>query len=103
MSFELSEFNTYDWNKVFAFSDFDLSKVIKILYASEGWNDGDCWMIAGVLTDGRYFYIEAGCDYTGWDCQCSGSCSMSNTLDNLIRYEMTDNARYRFGINLHTM
>ena len=34
---------------------------------SEGENDGDPWLCLGELTDGRWFYLEAWCDYTGWD------------------------------------
>ncbi len=34
---------------------------------------------------GRYFYLAAGCDYTGWDCQASGYVEVSMDLERLIR------------------
>lgn len=46
---------------------FGRDDVAEIVAMSEGENDGDEWLIAGRLEDGRFFYIEAGCDYTGWD------------------------------------
>lgn len=32
-----------------------------------------------------YFYLAAGCDYTGWDCQASGYVEVSMDLERLIR------------------
>ena len=46
---------------------FTRANVVRILGMSEGENDGQSWMIDGVLDDNRWFYLEAGCDYTGWD------------------------------------
>lgn len=33
----------------------------------EGCNDEESWLAFGELNDGRFFYLEAWCDYTGWD------------------------------------
>ena len=41
--------------------------VKRILVLSEGENDGPEWLGIFDLWDGRYLYLEAGCDYTGWD------------------------------------
>lgn len=81
----------YDWREVFSFAGgetdshnfgiptpvlshtpcdatpFSREDVEEILAYSEGENDALDWLIAGKLKDGRYFMIEAGCDYTGWD------------------------------------
>lgn len=40
--------------------------VVEIYGMYEGMNEEEDWLIAGLLQDGRHFYIEAGCDYTGW-------------------------------------
>jgi hypothetical protein len=32
----------------------------------DGENDESSWLWVGVLTDGRYAFISAWCDYTGW-------------------------------------
>jgi hypothetical protein len=88
----LKVLNDYDWEEVFGFSgedacnygkpynlegvddtykvseeDFTREDVEKIYGLHEGENDEEDWLIAGKLNDGRYFMIEAGCDYTGWD------------------------------------
>lgn len=41
--------------------------VAEIFGMSEGENDRENWITAGRLWDGRWFVLEAGCDYTGWD------------------------------------
>jgi hypothetical protein len=41
--------------------------IIEILGIHEGKHDEDPWRIYGKLKDNRYFYLEAWCDYTGWD------------------------------------
>ena len=46
---------------------FDREDVAEIVFSREGEHDEMEWMIAGRLHDGRWFYLEAGCDYTGWD------------------------------------
>lgn len=46
---------------------FTTSDVAHVIAYDEGENDGPNWIIAGKLDDGRYFFLSAGCDYTGWD------------------------------------
>lgn len=108
--------DTYDWGEAFGYAGepamnhgspsavtgascavtgFARSDVAHILDKSEGENDGPSWMIAGVLNDGRFFFIEAGCDYTGWGCQSSGSSWVADTLGQLARFGLTDEARER--------
>lgn len=45
---------------------FTRLNVVEILASSEGENDESNWLIGGKLDDGRYFFISAGCDYSGW-------------------------------------
>ena len=55
------------WKEVFKYaSGFSQEDVCHILASDEGHNDGPDWVMAGMLCDGRYFVIRAGCDYTGW-------------------------------------
>lgn len=114
------DLTTYDWQSVLSFaagtclggaSDcgtpkrvdgetcteavFSESDIAIVLDSSEGERDGARWMIAGLLRDGRYFYIEAGCDYTGWDCQCGGTSWVADSLNSLLRGGLTDEARER--------
>lgn len=46
---------------------FTREDVKKILHIREGERDGDHWLMIGKLKDKRFFYLSAGCDYTGWD------------------------------------
>jgi hypothetical protein len=42
--------------------------IAAVLAVWEGEN-GDDWRWVVALTDGRFAFIQGGCDYTGWDCQ----------------------------------
>ena len=46
------------------FSRADVEHVEKL---SEGEHDEKDWLVVGRLKDGRWFFLSAGCDYTGWD------------------------------------
>lgn len=46
---------------------FGLAEVEHIEHSAEGENDENDWVTVGKLTDGRWFYLSAWCDYTGWD------------------------------------
>jgi hypothetical protein len=92
--------NSYDWREAFTYADFAIDDVATILAESEGENDGDSWLAVGILKDGRYFLLTAWCDYTGWDCQAGGESYTSGTLDDLIRWSMTDDNRTRLGYTL---
>lgn len=45
---------------------FGREDVVRIIGTVEGEPDTKDWEIAGQLRDGRWFYLSAGCDYTGW-------------------------------------
>lgn len=72
---------------------FRLADVEVIFDARPGEDDGAEWLIAGVLKDGRFFFIDAGCDYTGWDCRGGGTSWVSDTLRRLHDFGLTDEAR----------
>lgn len=46
---------------------FERMDVAEVIYIEEGERDERPWLLAGRLDDGRWFLLEAGCDYTGWD------------------------------------
>ena len=45
---------------------FTLGNVAHVEGAVAGDNDGPNWIVYGILDTGYWFYLEAGCDYTGW-------------------------------------
>lgn len=79
---------------------FTREDVKKIFGISDGERNERSWIIYGQLKDKRYFYLEAGCDYTGWDCRTDGSAITAGNKKDLIRYGLTAEARERFGITL---
>jgi hypothetical protein len=48
-------------------AEFTREDVVSIVGMADGEKDGPSWMGLFRLRDGRVAYVEAGCDYTGWD------------------------------------
>jgi hypothetical protein len=122
----LEALNEYDWAEAFGFagekgteaerwdgdadidpclpdvemdtSPFGREDVEEIAGISEGENDEEDWRIYGRLKDGRWFYLEAWCDYTGWDCRAGGHVKIARTREECERYALTDRARQKFGL-----
>ncbi len=94
------ELNNYDWREAFSFAPFSIEDVEEVLYAEEGWNDGDPWTGVFKLKDGRFGYVDAWCDYTGWDCQSGGDGAIRDSFEDLQRWELTSKIRRRLGIEL---
>lgn len=69
-----------------------------VLSADEGENDGPEWLLYGVAKDGRYFFLSAGCDYTGWDCQAGGTLTVAKTEREMLDFGMTKDNRDRLGV-----
>lgn len=60
---------------------FDLSQIKTLLACIPGANDEYSWHWVVSLEDGRYAYIQASCDYTGWDCQSSADYTITTTAE----------------------
>lgn len=103
------EENTFAWetnvrpafNSEVSLESFSREDVAHVVAYSEGENDGPAWLILGTLKDGRHFFIEASCDYTGWDCQAGGEVVVSHDLDHLIRYGLSKGNRSRLDLSLN--
>ena len=94
------DLNEYDWREAFSFASFPIEDVAEVIKAEEGQNDVDSWLAVGRLKNGTYFFLSAWCDYTGWDCQAGGGSEQAATLEDLIRWRMTDKDRSRLGYTL---
>lgn len=79
---------------------FGLADVAEVVAMSEGENDGPDWLVVVKLTDGRYAFVSAGCDYTGWDCQAGGRGMVSMSKSRLIRYGIGVGERSRLGLGV---
>lgn len=76
------------------------SDVAEIIAIEDGDRDGPQWIGVFKMRDGRYLFVEAGCDYTGWDCQSGGTGWMSPTLEECVWHGMNDSARDRLAEQL---
>lgn len=104
--------NDYDWKSAFGYCNcirnfvgcsnegFTIEDVEYIFETSEGQNDGESWLAVGKLKGGRFFFLAAWCDYTGWDCQAGGDSNVADTLDNLVRFCIGDRERQRLNMPL---
>lgn len=72
-----------------------VANVAEVIAASEGENDASSWVAIARLDDGRFAFVDAGCDYTGWDCQAWGVVWVSDSIENLWRFGVTEDARGR--------
>lgn len=117
---ELDELiNDYDWEEVFGegnggncngviqvippgapvnSSGVSRTKVVEIIAAVNGENDGNDWVGLFLLDDGRYLIAEGGCDYTGWDCQAGNSLCVAGSLEDAIKYGLNPEQQKRLGI-----
>lgn len=50
-------------------SMFKPDDIIDIVAEVPGANDEFDWWWVLAMTDGRFFLLSGGCDYTGWDCR----------------------------------
>lgn len=79
---------------------FGRPDVADIVWIEDGDNDGPDWLIGGTLKDGRWFFIAAGCDYTGWDCQSGGNAYVGSSREAIERFAMGESDRERLGVAL---
>jgi hypothetical protein len=92
------ELKDYDWKEAFSFGEQEREAVKSIIALDEGCNDGEPWIIVYKRNDDKYVYLEACCDYTGWDCQAGGYSEQADSLEQLIRGRLTDDARRRLQL-----
>jgi hypothetical protein len=72
--------------------------VVRIVASIDGENEGPDWAGIFELADGRFAAVEAGCDYTGWDCQADNRIAVARTEEAAVRYGLGDDNRRRlFG------
>lgn len=107
--------NDYNWQQAFMFgakpdlappyskmdnSGFTIDDIKFIIAYSVGENDAENWIAVVHLKDSRYAMVDAGCDYTGWDCRCWGTSAVAESLADIIRFGMDADKRKRLGLEL---
>lgn len=89
----------YDWSEAFAYATgFTIRDVAEVKAYANGHNDEDNWIGVFLLKDGRWAWLTAGCDYTGWDCQASGESHICDTLPELILGFVGEENAKRLGL-----
>lgn len=81
-------------------SGFTRADVVEVIAKSDGENDERSWLGFFRLRDGRYAFLTASCDYTGWDCQASGYAIVGGIAVDMIRFAMGREDRERLGLSL---
>lgn len=77
---------------------FNRRDIRHIIGISDGENDGADWIAVFLLWDGRYVFVSAGCDRTGWDCQSGMRAFVSDRLHTLAQFGMSPDERIRLGL-----
>lgn len=90
----------YNWKEAFEYAPFNTTDVAQVLHYAEGENDGDSWVGVFRLKDGKFGYVDAWCDYTGWDCRAGGDGDIADTFEELQRWKLTTKIRRRLNIAL---
>ena len=89
----------YDWNEAMRYAPFSMDDIVDVIAASEGMNEIEDWVAVVKLKEG-FGYVEAGCDYTGWDCRAGGTGGSHDDLDHLVRFMLTSKSRRRLNMAL---
>lgn len=79
---------------------FGRNDIAELVWIEEGENDERNWLVGGELQDGRWFFITAGCDYTGWDCRSWGKAYVAVSREAIERFGMSDEDRRRLGVEI---
>lgn len=81
-------------------TSFEHRDIRDVLASAEGENDVANWIALVTLRDGRFAFISAWCDYTGWGCQDGGRVVVSSTFRELLQFGLDADERARLGLKL---
>jgi hypothetical protein len=90
--------DNYDWRQAFDHAGASPDDIAEVLSSDEGENDEADWLMIGKGIDGRYFVLEAGCDYSGWDCHARGEIHWHDDLRHLWKMVVTKEGRQRLSL-----
>lgn len=86
----------YDFENAMFIADINESDIAEIVHRRDGENDCEAWKFVLKMTDGRFAYVSAWCDYTGWDCRSGAEVTYADSLEELVP-EMDAEGRMAFG------
>jgi len=74
--------SAYDWQEAMKYAKFTFQDILEIIHCKEGENDEAHWELIVKLKSGEFGWLNAWCDYSGWDCQSGGESGIVDTLEN---------------------
>jgi hypothetical protein len=87
-----------DNNEEISTHSIKVDDIESVISYDEGQNDGDNWIFIIKTYDGRYVFMSAGADYTGFGCQqWLNNSDISYSLTTLINFSLTDEDRSRLN------
>lgn len=69
----------YDWQEAMKYAKFKFEEVEKIIFSEDGEPDEKDWKLIVKLKSGKFGWLTAWCDYSGWGCQEGGSSEICDT------------------------
>ncbi|MCP4900175.1 MAG: hypothetical protein GY906_24655 [bacterium] len=91
----LTNFRTANPKSTVSLEPFCMHDVEEVYQYAIGENDGAAWLVVGKLSDGRYFFVSASCDYTGWGCRSGGTAYVERDLPTLMILGIDDGEHQR--------
>lgn len=90
-----------DWDNAFCYaeSEFSSDDVSDVIACDEGYNDGDSWVAIFLLNNGKFAYLNAWCDFTGWGCRSDGDVVIRDDLRTLVLNDVSEVDRVRLGFD----
>lgn len=77
----------------------DYTQFETVYFVRPGCNDGENWTFLIRHRNGYYVFFDAGCDYTGFDCQGGGSITYSRDGEKMWSLGLTDEMRMQLRSN----
>ena len=72
------------------------NNISKYIWGEEGENDFVDWILLCKLSNGKYAYYTAWCDYTGFDCRGGMKLYISTKIQTLVKMAMDDKNRTKY-------
>ena len=67
---------------------------LETIYAyQEGENDEQAWILLGRTSDDDFVFMQASCDYTGFNCRGGGTVAVSDDWSTMWNMYMTESIR----------
>lgn len=99
--------SNYNWENVFNYAPLKnqeetylTSDIALVVSAIDGENDEENWVGVFLMKDGKFLYITAWCDYTGWGCQEGGSSSIFDSYNDVVNFGCSSDDRDRLNLKL---